>query len=205
MDGARPRSRRPGALPPVQLGSEFDLTFEMAGDSAATPVGSSRQFGASTFSATLPASSRLHPNPLQEGGPLAGANEPEVYHIGIVSRRPDQAPGAMARLSPQNLSERANTARSSVPTQRPMVKPKMYVFAYREEAEYIPRPFISSHRPKVRRERAASARTRDSWRVAVTGERPAWLSKRREVMDADFCHSMVIGSFQQFERRYRGP
>jgi hypothetical protein len=57
----------------------------------------------------------------------------------------------------------------------------------------------------VPREKAASARGRESYRGRFTFDKPAKLSKRREVIDRDFSQSMAIGSFQQFEQSYRGP
>jgi hypothetical protein len=197
-------SHRPKTLPPVQLGNEFDLTFDLSADPTSSPARPTRPLGLGAFISTLPASSRQPRVAFAESSPVVGLNAPEVHQLGIVSGKcppPNQPPVPMAKLS----SDRANTARSSVRTQRPSVKPKMYVFGYREEAEYIPRPFISSHRPKVARGRAVSAREKAMNRLAMTFERPAKLSKRREVANVDFCHSIVIGPFQQFEQQYRGP
>jgi hypothetical protein len=203
MDVSKPRPHRQIAVPPVRLGSEFDLTFDMAGESSTSPSKSTHPFGTSALNSTQPISPRHHRIQTHDTGPITGANAPEVHHIGIVRPR-NQAPVPMAKLSSQNVTERANTARSSVKTPRPTVKPKIYVFAYHEEAGYIPRPFISSHRPNVPRDKAVCAQTRGTGKIEIKFEKPAKLSKRREVVGPGFCHSIIVGSFQQFEEHHRG-
>jgi hypothetical protein len=195
------------STPPIPLGSEFDVTFDMA-DGSPAPAKPPVPFGANTFSATQPTSTRAVRRGLlksQETGPLVGSNAAEVHQIDIVRARQSQAPVAMERLASQGaVSIRSGTARSQH-SAHPNVRPKMYVFGYREEAEYIPRPFVSSHRPKVPRDRAGSARAGRSSRARFTFEKPAKLSKRREVVNPDFCDSIVVGSFHQFEQSYRRP
>jgi hypothetical protein len=193
MEQPKARSRTLKAIPPVRLGSEFDLSFDMAADIPA-PAKPSRPLGTSAFSSTQPVS-RPQRVPVND----------EVHQVGIANPRQNQPPIAMAKFTSENLSPRSNTAKSSVREPQPHVKAKMYVFGYRDEAEYIPKPFISSHRPKVPRERAASARVKEKGRIGIRFEKPAKLSKRREVVDSNFQHSIVIGSFQQLEKHYRGP
>jgi hypothetical protein len=197
---------RPGkAVAPVQLGSAFDVTVDMA-EAPPAPAKPAAPLGAHTFSATQPAAARaVRRAPAGAAGPLVGTNAPEVRQVDIVRARPavaSQPPVAMERLAPASV--RSGTARSQH-SPRPSIRPKMYVFSYREEAAYIPRPFISSHRPKAPREKPRSARADRAAGARFTFDRPAKLSKRREVVALDFCRSIAVGSFQQFEQSYRGP
>jgi hypothetical protein len=193
---------------PIRLGSEFDLTFDMTGDGAPPPRRVPPS-GNKTFSATQPMASHPPKKPdVFDDDPLVGPNVPEVHKLGITPPHPtlvNRPPVTMSQFAVKE-SARTNSARSRASTGPPRVKAKMYVFGYREEAEYVPKPFISSHRPKMpKSDRPLSAR-RDSLRGGIKFDRPVKLSKRRHVtLGSDACHSVVIGSFDQFENQYRGP
>jgi hypothetical protein len=111
----------------------------------------------------------------------------------------------MNRLAVQE-KERAQTARSAAATRPPALKAKMYVFGYRDEAEYIPHPFISSPRPKLPGDRSPRSARSDALRRSRKPDAPGKLSRRRHVdVDTDLGHSVFFGSFEQFTQQYRGP
>jgi hypothetical protein len=202
------RPKDVSSVAPIRLGSEFDLTFDMT-DDASPPPARVLPFGSKTFSTMHPTTYRPMklPDDLDDTL-LVGSNAPEVHELGILAPHAmvvNRPPITMSQFAARE-SGRTNSVRSSASTGPPRVKAKMYVFGYREEAEYVPKPFISSHRPKMPKgERPLSAR-RDSFRRRTNVEKPVKLSKRRRVvLESDGKHSVVIGSFDQFEKQYRGP
>lgn len=199
-------SREQTNIPPIPLGSDFDLSFDMTSD---FPVTASQvkinqsQSVRSTFSTTQPSSAQI-PKAVPND-PFSITVEPETSAQEPVTARAivqNQAPVSMERLS---MKQKPKTARTSL--NRPAVKPKTYVFGYQEEASYIPRPFISSHRPKTARERPAVSRVERSQKLPF--QRPIQLSKKRkiefETVNPEVFHSVTIGSFDQFTKTYKGP
>lgn len=199
-------SREPANVPPIPLGSDFDLSFDMTSD---FPVTASKvqieqsQSVRSTFSTTQPVSARVA-KPVPNESPFSGSVTPEKFAPEVVTSRAiqNQAPMSMARLS---MKQRPQSARTSM--SRPTVKAKTYVFGYQEEASYIPKPFISSHRPKTARERPAAVRVESQAKRPF--QRPVQLSKKRKIefesVSPEVFHSVTIGSFEQLAKSYKGP
>ena len=196
-------------VPPIPLGTDFDITFDMTSD---FPVTASKTKIPSSppvqFSASQPVSPHLSPTKAQHNDSLlTGTTAPEVHRVEILSGRPqfhNQAPVTMERFASMTHS-RPRTAGSS----RPQVKAKTYVFGFREEVGYIPRPFISSHRPKTARARQRTAVAVEESPRRRTVVRAKQLSKRRELhfdsVDPEVFRAVTIGTFEQFTKQYKGP
>jgi hypothetical protein len=134
----------------------------MTGDASPPPARVS-PFGNKTFSAMHPTTSR--PDYLDDTL-LVGLNAPEVHELGIIAPHAtvvNRPPITMSQFATRE-SGRTNSVRSSVSKGPPRVKPKMYVFGYREEGEYVPKPFISSYRPKMPKGEWPLSARRDSFR-----------------------------------------
>lgn len=196
-------------VPPIPLGTDFDITFDMTSD---FPVTASKakvpSNPRSQFSASQPVSPHFSPTKTEVTDHLlTGTTTPEVHRIELVSARSqihNQPPVTMERLASMGNS-RPRTAVSN----KPHITPKMYVFGYREEMGYIPKPFISSHRPKTARSRKRGQIPQEESprRRTIAHAKP--LSKRRELhfdsVDPELFRAVTIGTFEQFTKQYKGP
>jgi hypothetical protein len=185
---------------PIQFGSEFDVSFDMnpPGHQPLAPVTEPSGWPAHRHSRTGSAR-ESRPRRTGQDSDLSGTPHDENEASGFASARAhNQAPVSMGRYSTKDYSPRSSTSEVSTP------RVKSYYFGWREEVGYIPKPFISSHRQKIAPDRPLTAST-SSWRRKY--DRPVKLSRRRRVEkdDRGYRHSIVIGSFDQFEKTYRGP
>jgi hypothetical protein len=201
-------SRGTVTTPPLLLGSEFDITLKLPADGSprSPSSSSSNPFGVHTFSATQPATIHVPKVPeLPADSLITGTNATEVHHVELLSPRAiaNQPPIAMARLSLAE-GERAKSSQS-VPTSRRTKSAKMFVFGYREAADYIPHPFISSHRPKLSGERTSQL-VKELRRGCRKFDKPGRLSQRREVdVDLNFTGSIFVNTFDQFSEELASP
>jgi hypothetical protein len=187
-------------IAPIQLGREFDASFDVNPAAPETvpqmaePVGFPRQQRARPGSSRIP-----RPNQSQHSSGCTGTTATRDDDSELSwTRAQNQAPVAMVKYSRDDDSSR------SVMSDAPSPSVRVYYFGWRQELGYIPKPFISSHRQKIAPDRPVTARNA-SWKRQY--EVPVKLSRRRRLDRADrnFQHSIVVGSFDQFEKMYRGP
>lgn len=205
-------------VPPIRLGSAFDLSFDMTSE---FPLTASKthtgQFELDLSLTTLPTSprslSKTSRTEKTSGFSLiSGSNAPTVHRIdvgGTTTNISNQPPITMSRMALQNTEPNFNYSQRSFSTARtPRASVKTYVFAFKDEAQYIPKTFVSSHKPKsARQQRSVTSRSIDPRRVKH--EIPAKLSKKRNIHvepTSNLVHSVLIGSFEDLTcSNYQGP
>lgn len=203
-------------IPPIRLGSAFDLSFDMTSEFPLTASKThSDQFELDLSRTTLPTSqrsaSKTSRNEKTSGFSLiSGSNSPTVHRIdasGTTANVANQAPITMNRMALLDTEPALNYSTRSFSTARsPRASVKTYVFAFKEEAQYIPKPFVSSHKPKAARQRPMSARVSDPRRIKR--DMPAKLSKKRNIYmepTSNLIHSVMLGSFEDLTNKYQGP
>lgn len=153
-----------------------------------------------------------------------GSTTPKVHQINILPpsnsnhnimtvreiMKQSQTPISMSRLaqiddSNDNLirtfstrSLRVSRSQRSTRNNQDDVKCKTYVFGFRNEASYIPRSFIPSHKPKSLPEKPKTTRMQPPVRDHI--EPHIRLSSKREINlkpMTPVCHSVILGDFDE--------
>jgi hypothetical protein len=148
-----------------------EMQTRTSSDSAHPP----RKHSRNTFAATQP-ESVIGPTDV-----VCGMNTHDVHSIRLVSAHPP--------IPITKLSESPKPA----PLSPDPIRAKSYVFGFKNEIGYIPRPFRSTHRLKISRERSQTE-------MHGSTTKPPKLSKRRHIA-VDLSNCADIGSFDEFMPR----
>lgn len=222
----------------IQFGSDFDITFDMTNEFQTTTKTRIDPFMGNTFDNTQPVQVRTFSKPIEDdmvNTLLVGTNTPSFHYIEMIPNtarssisqnsqsvrsttysqnsvpinRPPISMLNLANTSPvQNQSHRPFQRPNSTISSRPNIKPKMYVFGFQDESKFIPRPFISSHKPKTTRSRTRVKKKEES-QSQKQFVKPFKLSKKRSLNLEDSAknyHNIYLGSLDDFgEDKYHGP
>jgi len=210
------KTRKSKITGPVPYGNEFDITYDLIMDIpipngrnsiSEKPISSSRTAVTSLSEKKKNSrNSERDSHLIFDNQLLEGSNAPTTRHFGIFGNRSSkisQPPVSMSRLAQMTDSNtsRPVTSHSKHPD-FPKGNVQTYVFGFDKPLDFIPRPFISSHRPKTPRSRPSTSM---SQKVSGTIPSPRiQLSQNRNLAqssDALRVHTVLIGGIDQFDEK----